>query len=483
MTIINSTSVIVLIAVYHLLFIRLPIVKSCLLLSTCKQLVGRLYLAISFLDISLPSQYIPSAKVSDADTDSLTDMSAEFEQRQRIIEPGAHSTGMFVNVRPGPEGYRQRRHRSRGGAAKHNHDGRESSNGSEEPWTEEEREMLAAVMDEMTHKKQSTFTATNGDNGSPQSEGAADITANTSITIGRIGQLPVLMVVLPAVGSLFIGTAQGWGDAVTLVAIGWFLYYVMQIPWDFYESSRLQKQIHVLKRRGKKRLGQLQQWEYIALAMTFIAPLVAAWLLRQLRFQLTALQRISPSSALLYVLVALIRPITHVTAILRRRAIRLRRELTWSPHEADRIRLQLADVEEQIAELRLLVIREEDMRVVKDEVLTKIDRAVRQVKMVARNEEQQRHEVVERVATVEDRVAHAEDWLEQQRVQQAQQCLLVRCVFEPVEVLKEVVQMKRAVFGIGAATAIPRLDELNDSDLELEGAITESQSHIAIIDN
>ncbi|RKP25988.1 hypothetical protein SYNPS1DRAFT_22154 [Syncephalis pseudoplumigaleata] len=338
--------------------------------------------------------YPRNTRGSDVDPGSSGDMSAESDQRPRIIEPSVHSTGMFVNVRPGPNGYRQRR---RPQQASHRH----VLDDSDEAWSEEE-----------------------------QAAG------------GGIGQLLVLLAVLPAVGSLFIGTAQGWGDAVSLLAIGWFLYYVTQLPWDTYEEARLRVMVHRARNRNRARLEQLLHRERMALTATFLAPLATAWLLQQARSYLSALERVSPSSVLLYVLAASIRPILHAVALLRRRTARLRRELTWSPHEADRLRSQLADVEDQVAELRLLVLREDDMQAVREELLGKIEHAVRRVRKMARQEEQERQHVVERVATVEERVSSAEDWLEQQRAQQAQQNMLVRCVFEPVEVLKEVVHLK-----------------------------------------
>jgi hypothetical protein len=392
-------------------------------------------------------------------------MSAESDRRPRIIEPNAHSTGMFVNVRPGPEGYRQRRCPQK--ATNRNLSDHSLHDGSEDAWTEEERELLPDMMEtlERKHHPYTTTTATsNSEDNLTQHGYSSDTMENKQMTTNQTGQIPVLLAVLPAVGSLFFGTAQGWGDAVTLLAIGWILYYVTQIPWYIYETARLQTQAHPLRKRSKKRLAQFRHQKYMALAMTFLAPLAAAWLLQQMRSHFTALQRISPGNVLLYVLTALIRPMFHVVDLLRQRAARLRRELSWSPHEADRIRLRLADIEDQVAELQLLVIREDDMQAAKDEMLSDVERAVRRVRTMARHEEHERLQVAERVAVVEKRVNSAEDWLEQQRVQQAQQNLLVRCVFEPVEVIKEVVQLKRGITAAEDSTITNRLNVIDDGN-------------------
>ncbi|KAI8057346.1 hypothetical protein BDF22DRAFT_740882 [Syncephalis plumigaleata] len=391
-------------------------------------------------------------------------MSAESDKRSRIIEPNAHSTGMFVNVRPGPEGYRQRQRHHRHSQKTTDHN---LSDESDDAWTEEERELLSNVRENMERKQRSYTagaTASNMEDYLNQHGYGSDTMENNHMTTGQAGQIPILLAILPA----------GWGDAVTLLAVGWVLYYVTQIPWDIYEGARLQAQVNLLRKRGRKHLEQLRHREHVALAVTFVAPLASALLLQQTRSYLTALQRVPSGSILLYVLVASVRPMFHVVDMLRRRAARLRRELSWSPHEADRIRLQLADVEDQVAELRLLVIREDDMQAVKNEMLNNVERAVRRVKTMARHEEHERIQVAERVAVVEERVNSAEDWLEQQRVQQAQQNLLVRCVFEPVEVIKEVVQLKRGVTAVedsstttttaAAAATTNRVNVIGDND-------------------
>jgi hypothetical protein len=367
------------------------------------------------------------------------------EGNKPIIEPSNYSMGHFQSVRPGPQGYRQRttgKSSSRSRKTTDSDSDGDLSNMWGEPleqWTEEEREMLATLLDEMARKKRA---AQGEDPAYDGGESVPEMAAHTLIATGRIGQVPVLLVVLPAIGSLFFGNAKAWGDSIALLAVGWMLFYITQLPWDAYETARLRTRVHLLK-RNRKQLEKLQRQETMLFVSTFIAPFISVAIIGLLRNYIQALVHISPSSMLLYVLSTLIRPITHLTTILRRRAARLRRELTWSPHEADRLRLQLSDIEDQVAELRSLVVCEDEMNAIKEEVLSKVERAVRHVKAVARKEEHLRQKVAERVELVEDRVSHAEDWLMQQQSRQAQQNLLVRCIFEPVEVLKEITHVGR----------------------------------------
>jgi hypothetical protein len=48
---------------------------------------------------------------------------------------------------------------------------------------------------------------------------------------------PIFMLVLPPIGSLFVGTSQDWSDSITLILTGLYLYHLVKGRCTFTIAS------------------------------------------------------------------------------------------------------------------------------------------------------------------------------------------------------------------------------------------------------
>ncbi|RMZ86509.1 hypothetical protein DV736_g6264, partial [Chaetothyriales sp. CBS 134916] len=170
--------------------------------------------------------------------------------------------------------------------------------------------------------------------------------------------LPLALALLPAVAGLFFQDGSAILTDLTLLAISAvFMNWALRVPWDWYrgaqtlsfdrieypttftptedDESQLSENVPPkMKAKEKSKSPKSAQAQFelrinelFALASCFIAPALAAWLLHAIRSQLSRPSEglVSNYNLTIFLLVAEIRPLSHLIKLMQRRTLFLQR--------------------------------------------------------------------------------------------------------------------------------------------------------------
>ncbi|KAJ9612149.1 hypothetical protein H2200_003746 [Cladophialophora chaetospira] len=179
--------------------------------------------------------------------------------------------------------------------------------------------------------------------------------------------LPLGLALLPAVGGLFFKNGSALITDVTLLGLAAiFMNWALRSPWDWYRAAQtpvlmdsamptvfdsideadedqdpLAASVEDAKDKGNTSSSsakeanadaaaaqkELRIYELLALASCFVFPLIAAWLLHSIRSQLSRPSEglVSNYNLSIFVLVAEIRPMSHLIKMTQRRTLFLQR--------------------------------------------------------------------------------------------------------------------------------------------------------------
>ncbi|RKP05682.1 hypothetical protein THASP1DRAFT_32478 [Thamnocephalis sphaerospora] len=274
-------------------------------------------------------------------------------------------------------------------------------------------------------------------------------------------QWPIIMLALPPIGSLFVGTAQGWSDSITLVLIGIYLYYLVKVPWELYYAAQINTATRDAARNvsatpaQRDALARLRKQEQLSFILVLVAPLIGGYTLHLAKHQLAVAHYLTPGNIILYVMAASMRPLTHVVHMMQGNTARLHRDIAAPDSDAAQLRRRLDQLELSLRELRLACATEDDVDTLKEEVRTVLDRVSRGARGQYRRERRARSAAHTRLVSAEERVRGVEEWCELQRNRQAHS-LVVRFVWEPVSLLREAIGVAGVpLLGFGKSAATP----------------------------
>jgi len=247
---------------------------------------------------------------------------------------------------------------------------------------------------------------------------------------------------LPPLGSLFIGTTDTWSDALILLLTGFYLYNLVKIPWELYESIRMRVPQTVPKDKEQKQaFDAIRAQERSLFALVLLSPLAGGLLLLLLqKTMLTSSNKyLTPNTIMLYVLAASMRPLSHLIVRIQTRADRLETAAMFPQDSVKLLLNKLDDLEIKMLHMQEQAVNRKDVEEVRDELESGLESVARAVRQFAKHAEKERKVLEVQVERCEDRVRTVEEWAEIQRVEAAQQSMIVRAVWEPVRVLKEAV--------------------------------------------
>lgn len=187
-------------------------------------------------------------------------------------------------------------------------------------------------------------------------------------------------------------------------------------PWELYHAS-----LHhsLLSSEG----SPLSKDHLLYLALTVLSPLLGAFLLTLTRSTLTYIPSyLSPSSIRLFLLAALIKPVTNVVGLLQDRTAHLKAAVSAPKHdEAELLRRRLKGLEREVRVLRLEAASRRDVATLRDDVygapggLAELGRTV---KRVERRAELSRLTLGERVELVQRGLLGLREEVEDERERQ-----------------------------------------------------------------
>ena len=203
-----------------------------------------------------------------------------------------------------------------------------------------------------------------------------------SKVVADVYQWPVLFAVLPPLLTLYYGgRIEEWAEGFTLLVIAFYLYGLIKLPWELYVTARLRN--HSLNRVARAytlaqessvadkhdksssnnddeaerirsaSLRKLAFLEWLYFLLVFASPLTGAIFLRYMRPHLLVYRHLITDFPMsLYVLTAYIRPLTHLSRLLKQHAAQLQTEVSYPNLEVDQLRQRISDLEDRLDQLQ-----------------------------------------------------------------------------------------------------------------------------------
>jgi len=264
---------------------------------------------------------------------------------------------------------------------------------------------------------------------------------------------PILFALLPPLGSLFIGSTDTWADGLMLSITAFYLYQLHKIPWDLYEHVHAQ----LPRRRRGSAAGQLpadQQAaisaliskERLLLFLVVISPILGGltlFILQKTLLTPSSNRYLTPANIALYVFAASLRPLSQLIYRIRTSTDDLAEQRQYPEDAVNALLSRLDMLELEIRDLRHAAAGRTDLEDTKIVLEGNIETVAKAARQFGKMEERNHRVVEERQEAIESRLRQLEEWCELQRVEAVRQSLMVRCVWEPVQVLKEAVGVGR----------------------------------------
>jgi len=267
---------------------------------------------------------------------------------------------------------------------------------------------------------------------------------------------PILFALLPPLGSLFIGSTDTWADGLMLSIAAFYLYQLHKIPWDLYEHVRAQ-----IPRSGSGQLPADQQAaiqslktkERLLLFLVVLSPLLGGltlFILQKTLLTPSSNKYLTPANIALYVFAASLRPLSHLIAHTRQSTNDLAMIRDYPKDAVSALLARIDTLELEIRDLRHGMAGRLDLEDFKVLLEANVESVAKAVRQFGKLEERNNRVMEDRVESIESRARALEEWIELQRVEAVRQSLVVRCVWEPVQVLKEAVGVGRVpLIGFG----------------------------------
>jgi len=228
-----------------------------------------------------------------------------------------------------------------------------------------------------------------------------------------------------------------------------YLYQLHKIPWDLYEHVSAQIPRHLSPHLPADQLAAIQSIKYkerLLLLLVLASPLLGGLTLVVLqRTLLTAssTKYLTAANIALYMFAASMRPMSHLIARVRRSTVSLAATRDYPEDAVNALLARLDMLELEIRDLRHGMAGRLDLEDVRAAVDANVEAVAKAVRQFGKLEERNHRVAEDRADSLEGRVRGLEEWCELQRVEAVRQSLVVRCVWEPVQVLKEAVGVGR----------------------------------------
>ncbi|KAG5462671.1 MAG: hypothetical protein BJ554DRAFT_4125, partial [Olpidium bornovanus] len=219
---------------------------------------------------------------------------------------------------------------------------------------------------------------------------------------------PTILAVVPPLGSVFFGNSDAWSDFLLISLVAIFLYHVTKgvwtgkggasfravleaarcvrhgeirastgvlcltpgsscetVPWDLYYAAAERvaaAESHITRAtdqpdgqadvRGEQAAASLRRQKYILLLLVVLSPLFGGWLLHAARASLSEYDKhFSNFNVFIFVMAASIRPLAHVVALAKWRALTLQHQAHFPHSEVDLLNQRIRALEAELASL------------------------------------------------------------------------------------------------------------------------------------
>ncbi|KAI9472352.1 MAG: hypothetical protein EXX96DRAFT_583750 [Benjaminiella poitrasii] len=169
---------------------------------------------------------------------------------------------------------------------------------------------------------------------------------------------PILLAVIPTLGTFLFGSAEIWTDFIMLLLILYYVYKWITVPWSYYESACRRRQQHQASTSSSSPQkpwieAELKRHQQIALIWIIASPFLAGYTLQFSRHFLSNYDKyMSNFNVTVFMIAATIRPLIHITQLLKERTLYLNSLLSDNPQHIDIIHAKLQVLQEEIERLR-----------------------------------------------------------------------------------------------------------------------------------
>ncbi|KAI7868330.1 hypothetical protein BDF14DRAFT_1700161, partial [Spinellus fusiger] len=146
----------------------------------------------------------------------------------------------------------------------------------------------------------------------------------------------------------------------------------ISVPWTYYESARSRRILHTDSLQGSAQeernpesaiMNELRLHELIGLVWVMISPAIAGYTLYYSRYVLNHHQHyINSFNITVFVFGASVKPLMHLTTLLRERTIYLQKEIHDTGRELGTVEKRLNLIEKELKEIRHMNVSKKHMR-------------------------------------------------------------------------------------------------------------------------
>lgn len=167
-------------------------------------------------------------------------------------------------------------------------------------------------------------------------------------------QWPVLLPILPPILSIYYGgKIEEWTEVFTLLVVAGYLYGMIKLPWELYVTTSHSRRCGKTSVE-KNNSDYFRLWclEWVFFFLVFLSPLTGVYFLYYVKDHVVVYSNILDNFPIaLYVLTAYIRPLIHLSQILKSQASSFHHEVHFPKQDVEVLKTKIALMENQISVL------------------------------------------------------------------------------------------------------------------------------------
>lgn len=239
---------------------------------------------------------------------------------------------------------------------------------------------------------------------------------------------PILLAVVPTLGAFFVGSAELWSDFIMLLLILYYVYKWLTVPWTYYESARSRRAIHdsVLTKskmenpvssdidliKSESIATELRRHEFAGLIWVTLSPVLAGYTLHYSRSYLSSADKyISTFNISVFVLAALIKPLSHIMTLVQDRTLYLQSELVAPESELQSLKKRFEVLDDEVHILKEAYATKKDLGQIADDINPAIHHLAKTLRRIEKRENALKDWAEEQFTSLETKMREFDEYI------------------------------------------------------------------------
>ncbi|ORX56917.1 hypothetical protein DM01DRAFT_322416 [Hesseltinella vesiculosa] len=228
---------------------------------------------------------------------------------------------------------------------------------------------------------------------------------------------PIILAVVPTLGTFIAGSAEIWNDFVLIVLILYYVFKWMTVPWSYYESARSRRLIHFhatreMPSKQNQLASELRRHEVTGLLWVIASPFIAGYTLQYSRYFLSDYDRyMSSFNVAVFVLAASLKPLSHVMMLLRERTLFLQSEIQVNDTHVVRLQKRIDILEEELFALSQAYATKKDLGQMADGLSPTLQQLSKSMRRFEKKEQLLRSWSEDRFTLLDDKLREFDDYI------------------------------------------------------------------------